>query len=161
MRTFQEASKLSEPHGDEEIDRFNLSYMAGLARDRVHQMLLSAFIESGLTKSQLAKRLGMDRSRLSRIINTSSNITVETLGEVMFAIDGSCPKVERHWPMRESHLNMVEPIWLTGCLEEIHIRTAPKFTVVVNNGTSQTVTSTRAATVPVNVTPSVGAHEYA
>lgn len=117
MRTFQEPSTLSEPHGDEPVDRFTLAYMAGLARDRIHQMILQAFDESGLTRAQLARRLGMDKSRVSKILNTSSNITAETLGEVMFAIDGSCPKVERHWPLREKQHNLLEPVWLSSCVD--------------------------------------------
>ncbi|WP_172125291.1 helix-turn-helix domain-containing protein [Devosia sp. 919] len=121
MRTFQEASALSEPTGDEPVDRFALSYMAGLARDRIHQMILTAFVESRLTKAQLARRLGMDRSRLSKILNTSSNITAETLGQVMFAIDGSCPRVERDWPLREGMQNLREPIWLADCLDNVKI----------------------------------------
>lgn len=123
MRTFQEASKLSEPVGDEPIDRFTLSYMAGLARDRIHQVILHAFEESGLTKAQLARRLGMDKSRLSRILNTSSNITAETMGEVLFAIDGSCPAVSRNWPLKEQPRNLREPEWFSDCLDGARIRT--------------------------------------
>ncbi|QMV02549.1 helix-turn-helix domain-containing protein [Devosia sp. D6-9] len=161
MRTFQEPSTPSEPNGDEEIDRFTLSYMAGLARDRIHQMILGAFVESGLTKSQLARRLGMDKSRLSRILNTSSNITAETLGEVMFAIDGSCPKVERHWPMRDQRLNMVEPVWLAGCMEKTHATSAMRFAVVVNDAVVRSVSTTRPVLLTVNKTATTEAREHA
>lgn len=121
MRTFQAVSPLSEPKGDEEIDRFTLSYMGGLARDRIHQLVLSAFIESGLTKSQLAKRMGKDKSRVSKILNTSSNLTAETFGEVLFAIEGSCPAVSRTWPLRESRLNLREPAWFSDCVDAVRI----------------------------------------
>ena len=121
MRTFRQASPLSEPHGDEEIDRFTLSYIAGLARDRFHQLVLSAFEDSGLSKRQLAKRLGMDPSRVSKILNTSSNMTVETLGAVMFAIDGSVPTAARNWPLRENTKNLREPTWLGECLDSARI----------------------------------------
>jgi hypothetical protein len=123
MRTFQGASALSEPQGDEPIDRFTLSYMAGLARDRIHEMVLSAFVESGMTKAALARRLEWDKSRVSKVINTSNNMTLETLGEVMFAIDGSCPSVARNWPLRERKINLREPEWFADCMDGIRIRT--------------------------------------
>ena len=123
MRTFREASALSEPQGDEPIDRFTLAYMAGLARDRIHEMVLSAFIESGLSKAGLARRLDWDKSRVSKVINTSSNMTLETLGEVMFAIDGSCPSAARNWPLRERKINLREPEWFADCMDGVRIRT--------------------------------------
>jgi len=123
MRTFQEASALSEPQGDEPIDRFTLAYMAGLTRDRIHEMVLSAFIESGLTKAALARRLDWDKSRVSKVINTSNNMTLETLGEVMFAIDGSCPSAARNWPLREVKVNLREPEWFAECMDGVRIRT--------------------------------------
>lgn len=159
MRIFQEASALSEPHGDEPIDRFTLSYMAGLARDRIHQLVLQAFLESGLTKAELARRLGMDKSRLSRILNTSSNITAETLGEVMFAIDGSCPSVDRTWPLRQQAQNMQEPVWLAGCLDDLPISGAAD-NVVFLGGPNMRATSTDQG-IHMSVSKPIEAREYA
>jgi hypothetical protein len=122
MRTFQEASALSEPRGDEVIDRFTLSYMAGLTRDRIHQVLLEAFERSGITKAELARRLDWDPSRVSKVLNTSSNITAETLGEVLFAIDGSCPRVTRDWPLRAARQNLREPTWFAGCVDGLRMK---------------------------------------
>lgn len=140
MRTFREASALSEPRDNDPIDRFTLSYMAGLARDRIHQVILAAFIESGLTKSDLARRLGMDKSRVSKILNTSSNITAETLGQVLFAIDGSCPTVARNWPLREKRHNLREPEWFADCLDGVRINT----TSTPRQSYAPAMTSTRA-----------------
>lgn len=137
MRTFQEASALSEPQGDEPIDQFTLAYMAGLARDRIHQLLLVAFEESGLTKAQLARRLDWDKSRVSKVLNTSSNLTAETLGEVLFAIDGSCPRVSRDRPMRESRQNLREPVWFADCVDGVRLKAAPSPTARTRSAITQ------------------------
>lgn len=151
MRTSRQASPLSEPHGDEQIDRFTLSYMAGLARDRFHQMVLSAFEDSGLSKAQLANRLGMDRSRVSKILNTSSNMTVETLGSVLFALDGSVPTAGRNWPLREKPKNLRGPQWLAECLD------TARFTRIVGE-TPVTVSTTPSPTFAIVQTE---LHEHA
>jgi hypothetical protein len=140
MRTFQEASALSEPQGDKPIDRFTLAYMAGLARDRIHEMVLSAFIESGLTKADLARRLDWDKSRVSKVINTSNNMTLETLGEVMFAIDGSCPAAARNWPLREHKVNLRGPEWFADCMDGVRIRTST-FQARISASTAPTTTN--------------------
>lgn len=160
MRIFQEASVLSEPHGNEPIDRFTLSYMSGLARDRIHQMILAAFANSGMSKADLAKRLGMDKSRVSRILNTSSNITAETLGAVMFAIDGSCPKVTQHWPLKENQQNFLEPVWLAECIDGLRI-TSTKRVIAKDNCMERVISTNRPVTLTFTTAASAEAREYA
>jgi transcriptional regulator with XRE-family HTH domain len=128
MLTYQITSSPAEPTGDDPIDPFTLHYMAGVTRNRIHQLILEAFIESGLTKAQLAKRLGMDKSRLSKLLNTSSNVTAETLGQVLFAIDGGCLKASRDYPLRAPKANQTEPVWYAECLDSAFVRlsNAPK-----------------------------------
>jgi len=113
--------------------------MAGLARDRIHQVILNAFIDSGLSKADLARRSGIDKSRLSKILNTSSNVTAETLGQLLFAIDGSCPTVARNWPLRDSPANFREPEWFADCVEGVRIKT----TGTLKSETNPVATSSR------------------
>lgn len=91
MTTSQGTTNLCESTVDKEIDFYTLKYMGSHARHLAHEALLKAFRESGLTRAVLAKRLKWDRSRVSRLINTPANITVETFGELLFAINGSSP----------------------------------------------------------------------
>jgi len=47
----------------------------------------------GISKKQLAERLGVSKSTVSRILNGSRNMTLETLTKVAFAL-GCKPEVE-------------------------------------------------------------------
>lgn len=124
MSTFPDHSPLAEPVDDAVIDQFTMSYMKGLARDRAHQLLLDAFIESGLTKTELAKRLGADKSRVSRILSYAGNITIDTIGEFLFAIDGSTPQIDRCWPLRDGATNQTHPIWFHDAMDVANIQSS-------------------------------------
>lgn len=69
-------------------DPFAVGFMQAQARGAANELLREAFIASGLTKAELARRLGWDPSRVAKVINMSTNLTVETLGELIFAITG-------------------------------------------------------------------------
>ncbi len=54
---------------------------------------------------------------MSKLLNTPANMTVETLGELLFAIDGSSPVFGCKKMLREPKRNNCEPDWLaTGHL---------------------------------------------
>lgn len=111
--TSQTNTDLFEPQDGQEVDFSTLKYMAALSRHLAHEAVLEAFLQSGMTKSELATRLGYDKSRLSRLLNTPANVTVETLGELLFAIDGSAPVYGRKKVLQEPKRNQCHPEWLT------------------------------------------------
>ena len=113
MNTSQKITSLSEPVGFEPIDEWMLVYMGGLTRHQMHDLVLKAFQESGLTQAQLARRFGVDKSQLSKLLNTPANMTLETLGSLLFAIDGSALSAELCKPLRKPVRNYVGPDWAT------------------------------------------------
>ena len=62
----------------------------GRFKSRVNRALMTAAItakrEKGLTQSQIADRMGVDKPTLSRIINGRGNLTLKTIGEVCWAL---------------------------------------------------------------------------
>lgn len=113
MPTSQTDTRLSEPVGNGPINRFDLHYMGANSRHLAHELVLAAFKKSGLSKADLARRLGWrDRSRVTKLLNTPANVTVETLGDLLFAIDGSAPAYSQAWPCREHTTNNGHPEWL-------------------------------------------------
>lgn len=74
--------------GDGQIGEFTTAYMQSEAKLKGNALIRSAFMESGLTVAQLARRLGWDHSRLTRVLNLSTNLTLETMGELYYAITG-------------------------------------------------------------------------
>lgn len=52
----------------------------------VTQDILVAMDDLGVSKSELAKRLGKQNARISKLLNGSSNMTIGTLAEVIHAL---------------------------------------------------------------------------
>lgn len=78
---------------DEEID-FGVSQQDLAGADYAHlvqRQLIAAFLrkakEHGVTKAQLAKTLGVNRSTISRILAGNANLTSRTVGELCWALD--------------------------------------------------------------------------
>jgi hypothetical protein len=112
MTTSQAAIASSEDWVETPIDRFRLHYMGAAARHAAHECVQVAFEKSGISKADLAARLGWDASRVGRLLNTPANITIETLGELLYAIDGGCLYLDQVWPDR-ARANNCELEWLT------------------------------------------------
>lgn len=112
MTTYPQDILLAEPNGDGKCSDVALHYMASHSRHLSHELLIGAFLESGMTKAELARRLGWDPSRLGRVLNVPANVTVETLGQVLYAIDGSAPTYGRCLPFQECRVNYDGPDWL-------------------------------------------------
>jgi len=74
--------------GDQALDEFTKAYLQSRVMLDGNALIRAAFMESGLTVAQLARRLGWDHSRLTRVLNLSTNLTLETMGELYYAITG-------------------------------------------------------------------------
>jgi plasmid maintenance system antidote protein VapI len=92
-------SLLAEPAGEERISDRSFGYVSQHTRDSLFDLVTLAFIESGVSKATLAKRLGKDPAQLTRILHASGNWTIDTCAELLFAINGSFLKFEQHWPL--------------------------------------------------------------
>ena len=112
MTTYLQDFELAEPDGNGKCSEVSLHYMASHSRHLAHEFLLNAFLSSGLSKADLARRLSWDPSRLGRVLNVPANVTVETLGEILYAIDGSAPVYSSCKPLQECHVNYNGPDWL-------------------------------------------------
>jgi transcriptional regulator with XRE-family HTH domain len=53
---------------------------------RIHSMVLDAFNASGISQKELADRLGWDTGRVSRVLGSSSNLTLRTISALLAAI---------------------------------------------------------------------------
>ncbi|AGB73743.1 hypothetical protein RHSP_79501 [Rhizobium freirei PRF 81] len=105
LNTSHETSLLAEPSSDDRISDRTLGYVTQTARDDVFDMVANACVEAGITRANIARRLGKDPAQVSRLLNTPGNWTIDTIAELLFAIDGSFLRAERHWPQREALSN--------------------------------------------------------
>jgi len=79
------------PTGDEPISKGVLSYMSARYQTNVHSLVLEEFERSGMTSAQVARRLRMDPGQLARLLGNPSNMTLDTLSGLLFAIAGKEP----------------------------------------------------------------------
>ena len=63
---------------------------AGRFKSRVHRALMKAVIaaknEKGITQSQIAEMMEVDKSVVSRILNGHGNLTLKTIGEISWVL---------------------------------------------------------------------------
>lgn len=68
----------------------------GRFKSRVNRRLLNAILsakkEHGLTQSQIAKLMDVDKSTLSKILNGKGNLTLKTIGDISWAV-GLVPNI--------------------------------------------------------------------
>lgn len=84
-------SMLSAPIDDEPITRGTLAYLRARYRGNVHSLILEELERSGIANARLARRLRMDAGQLSRLLGTPSNMSLDTVCDLLFAIAGKEP----------------------------------------------------------------------
>lgn len=67
---------------------------------RVTEDILVAMEDQGVTKAELANRLGKSKARISQLLGGSSNMTIGTLADIAFALGLSLDKTFREYSER-------------------------------------------------------------
>lgn len=75
---------------------------------RVTEDILVAMEDRGVTKAELALRLGKSKARISQLLGGSSNMTIGTLADIAFALGLTLDKTfreysERRYPVLDEH----------------------------------------------------------
>lgn len=91
-----------------------LGFVRGKLRNDFHVMVLNAFAASGLTQSQLAKRLGKAPAVVNRCLGGPANWTIDTAADLLFAIKGSYFGLSEIEPTLAVAHNIIGPEWLIG-----------------------------------------------
>lgn len=98
-------SFLAEPTNDERVSLKALGYVSEATRDAMYDLVVRKFMESGISQVTLAKRLGKNPAQVCRTLGASGNWTIDTVAELLFAIDGSLLKISSHQPLRAKTAN--------------------------------------------------------
>lgn len=112
MTTYPETLTLSEPVGSERVPAGNLEYFRARHRHRVYDMIVDELLASGISKADLAKRLGASPARISRVLGAPSNLTLDTLSDLLFATSGAEPTYAIAYPLSAPTRNYAHPEWL-------------------------------------------------
>jgi hypothetical protein len=97
MSTSQKTRFLSEILGDERISLSKLTYFRKRFRDRLYELVVGEFLKrerQGLTKAEVARRIGRRPEQITRWLGSPGNWTLETVSDLLLAVAKSEPYVD-------------------------------------------------------------------
>lgn len=86
--------------------------MRARAKRHAYNLVMREFKKSGITKAELARRLGKGADRVSRMLGGPGNWTINTVSDLLFAISASEPKWDLIYPLDRPRRNDTRPEWL-------------------------------------------------
>ena len=90
MTTFRKTPVKLEIAGDEPLSDYARGYLNQRVRNSFYDYIMRRFQEAaeqeGLTKTKLAERLGVTPSRVTRLLGSPSNWTLDTVSELLVGI---------------------------------------------------------------------------
>jgi hypothetical protein len=108
MTTYHTTSALSNPIGDERIPEGVFEYLQLRNRMNVFTVVQNEFLNSGITQSTLAKRMGKGSDRICHLLAAPGNWTMDTASDVLFAISGAVLSYQITYPLAEAPRNSVD-----------------------------------------------------
>lgn len=97
MNTSQKKPFLSEVLNGDQISLGTLSYFRERFRDRLYDLVMEEFLkqdaETGLTRAEVARRIGRRPEQITRWFGAPGNWTLETVSDLLLAISKSEPDV--------------------------------------------------------------------
>lgn len=118
MNTSQ-TTGLVKPSGTTHIPLGTFNYMRVRNRQRFYTHLINKFEESGLKNSDLAKRMGRPPEVVSRWLSSPKNMRLDTISDILFAIDGGELIYENEYPLDKAPRNSNKPEWVAERQDEI------------------------------------------
>lgn len=126
MNTYQ-TTTLSKPTGDDRIPNSTFAYLRARNRHRLYSVIIDLFQKSGLTQAELARRSGKPPETICRWLATPGNLRIDSLSDLLFAIDGAGPIYGIDHPLDRPTRNMVRPEWLDASATELTKTAGKKF----------------------------------
>ncbi len=105
MSTSRTPTRLSKPEGDKPISGSDFSYVTTRHRLDVFNAVHAEYDRSGIGQTVLAKRLGMDKGALSRLLGAPGNWTSDTAAKLVWAISGGRLMLSVDYPLEKSRRN--------------------------------------------------------
>ena len=98
MNTSQKKPFLSEVVSGEKIPLGTLSYFRERFRDRLYDLVMEEFLKqdakNGLTRAEVARRIGRRPEQITRWFSAPGNWTLETVSDLLLAVAKSEPGVK-------------------------------------------------------------------
>ena len=104
MSVYQ-TSFLSKPETGKRVPPETFAYFRLRAKRHAFDLVMNEFRRSGLTKAELARRLGKGQDRVSKMLGGPGNWTIATVSDLLFALSGGEPKYEIAYPLDKPRRN--------------------------------------------------------
>lgn len=114
MITSPTTTSPSKPSGDDRVPVGDLAYFQARNKNRVYDIVIKEFLESGITQAQLARRLGKGTDRVCKILGAPGNWTLDTVSDLMFAISGAELEYAVSPILDRSVRNSIESDWMSA-----------------------------------------------
>jgi hypothetical protein len=108
------ATFLSKPVDGQKVLPETYAYMTARAKRRAYNLVIREFKKSGISKAELARRLGKGADRVSKMLAGPGNWTIATVAELLFAICGAEPEWDLSFPLDKAKRNNTRPEWLSS-----------------------------------------------
>ena len=100
-RTFS----LSKPTQGEPIRVPTLGYLRARHKRKLHSLVLREFKKSGITQAELCRRLRKDAATISRMLGSPGNWRLDTVSDLLFAINAAEPTYSVDYPLDKAVRN--------------------------------------------------------
>jgi len=144
---------LSKPTGREKIPEGTLAYLKTRNRLKAFSYIWGELEKSGLSKAELADRLGKGTDRIAHLLGAPGNWTLDTLTELAFAICAATVDYKSSFPLDKPARNQNFPSWLfpdprptLGQKKSLPLTTIPMASVGKNVSSPFTITYTGTST---------------
>jgi hypothetical protein len=119
VTTYQKTFSLFEPEAENRIPPSTLAYFQARNKHRAYDFVIGQFVKSRLSKASLSRRLGKGNDSVSRWLGAPGNWTLDTLSDLLFAINGGEPEYSVSFPLNKPQRNISQPDWSLEALPPI------------------------------------------
>lgn len=133
MITSPPTSTVSKPTDDDRIPRSTLGYFQARNKHRIYELVLETFLKSNISQATLARRLGKGTDQICRWLGAPGNWSLDTVSDLIFAIDGGEVDYGIGYPLERHPRNMRRPDWaesptvIVSRAETSHLPPPPDF----------------------------------
>lgn len=110
--TYPTSTQLSKPKNGEKIPNYTIAYLNERHRNSVHSFVLDCMAEAQITQAELARRLGKAPELINRKIGAPGNWTLDSVSELLFAINGCEPMYSKKDFLAQAVTNLGPPEWM-------------------------------------------------
>jgi hypothetical protein len=96
---------MHKPVPGERVPADTRDYLRARAKRHAYDLIMRELAKSGISRAELARRLGKGADRVSKMLGGPSNWTIITLADLLFAINAGVPKYSVDYPLERKPRN--------------------------------------------------------